>query len=364
MIRAFLLRARRSRRGHAAAGRIGMAREVFDDAEMLLEAVLERCARLLGPRAANMPRCCSSRHKYAEAAERARPAARGGARPIASYRTLARHRRASASASTSGRSRFIADCCSRRRRTPDAAICICGSRHALKTLGRRPRGDRGLSRRRRGAGRISAMPIGASPTSRPTASRTRRSRACAPRKPAPATSLVDRYHLCFALGKALEDRGEYAESWRYYERGNALKRAESRYRPEIIETNTAPADRGLHRANSSQRRAAGACADPDPIFIVGLPRSGSTLLEQILASHSAGRGHAGARRHPAHRRSNLQGREPDLERSALSGRRSRDMRRAEFRRLGGTLSRRHARLSHRQAASSSTRCRTISGTSG
>ena len=55
---------------------------------------------------------------------------------------------------------------------------------------------------------------------------------------APATGLVDRYHLCFALGKALEDRGEYAESWRYYERGNALKRAESRYRPEIIETNT------------------------------------------------------------------------------------------------------------------------------
>ena len=54
---------------------------------------------------------------------------------------------------------------------------------------------------------------------------------------APTTSLVDRYHLCFALGKAYEDRGEYAESWRCYERGNALKRSESRYRPEIIENN-------------------------------------------------------------------------------------------------------------------------------
>src|SRR6201999_536690 len=49
---------------------------------------------------------------------------------------------------------------------------------------------------------------------------------------------VDRYHLCFALGKAFEDRNEYAESWQFYERGNALKRAESRYCPEITETNT------------------------------------------------------------------------------------------------------------------------------
>ena len=49
---------------------------------------------------------------------------------------------------------------------------------------------------------------------------------------APATSLVDRYHLCFALGKALEDQKSYADSWVYYERGNALKHAEVRYRPE------------------------------------------------------------------------------------------------------------------------------------
>ena len=55
---------------------------------------------------------------------------------------------------------------------------------------------------------------------------------------APAAHPVDRYHLCFALGKAFEDRNEYAESWQFYERGNALKRAESRYHPEITETNT------------------------------------------------------------------------------------------------------------------------------
>ena len=51
-------------------------------------------------------------------------------------------------------------------------------------------------------------------------------------------SPVDRHHLCFALGKALEDRADYAESYRYYERGNALKKSESSYRPEPIERNT------------------------------------------------------------------------------------------------------------------------------
>src|SRR5262249_59633230 len=55
---------------------------------------------------------------------------------------------------------------------------------------------------------------------------------------AAATSTVDRYHLCFALGKALEDAQRYRESFEYYRRGNALKRADSQYRPEVIELNT------------------------------------------------------------------------------------------------------------------------------
>jgi tetratricopeptide (TPR) repeat protein len=102
---------------------------------------------------------------------------------------------------------------------------------------------------------------------------------------APAAHPVDRYHLCFALGKAFEDRNEYAESWQFYERGNRLKRAESRYHPDITETNT----RQQIEICTAQFFAARACVgvpDPDPIFIVGLPRSGSTLIEQILASHS------------------------------------------------------------------------------
>lgn len=95
----------------------------------------------------------------------------------------------------------------------------------------------------------------------------------------------DRYHLCFALGKAFEDRGEYADSFHYYERGNALKKSESSYRPEPVERNTRLQKEICSRELFAAHRSDG-CDSPDPIFIVGLPRSGSTLLEQILASHS------------------------------------------------------------------------------
>jgi len=100
-----------------------------------------------------------------------------------------------------------------------------------------------------------------------------------------ATPPVDRYHLCFALGKALEDRGEFSDSWGFYERGNALKHAENRYLPEITETNTRLQSAVCTREFFAARQGWGV-PDPDPIFIVGLPRSGSTLIEQILASHS------------------------------------------------------------------------------
>src|SRR5262245_36956561 len=102
---------------------------------------------------------------------------------------------------------------------------------------------------------------------------------------APTADPVDRYHLCFALGKALEDRSEFAESWQFYERGNALKRAESRYDPLTIETDTRQQVEVCTAPFFAARAGVGA-PNPDPIFIVGLPRSGSTLIEQILASHS------------------------------------------------------------------------------
>jgi predicted Zn-dependent protease len=96
---------------------------------------------------------------------------------------------------------------------------------------------------------------------------------------------VDRYHLCFAIGKAFEDEGEYDRSFRYYARGNALKSRECRYDADALE-------RTLRRQIELCTREFLACRQPcgsdcrDPIFIVGLPRAGSTLIEQILASHS------------------------------------------------------------------------------
>jgi hypothetical protein len=98
-------------------------------------------------------------------------------------------------------------------------------------------------------------------------------------------ALADRYHLCFALGKALEDRGEYADSFAYYARGNALKKDELKYRPETTERN-AQLQMQVFTTEFLAARSGVGCERPDPIFIVGLPRAGSTLLEQILASHS------------------------------------------------------------------------------
>lgn len=96
---------------------------------------------------------------------------------------------------------------------------------------------------------------------------------------------MDRVYLSFALGKAFEDRGDYEASWRGYERGNALRRAASRYRPEAAEA-AATRLKQAFTAEAFATRAGFGVADPAPIFILGLPRSGSTLVEQILASHS------------------------------------------------------------------------------
>jgi predicted Zn-dependent protease len=95
----------------------------------------------------------------------------------------------------------------------------------------------------------------------------------------------DRFHLHFALGKALEDDGQYQASFEHYAKGNRLRRSGIYYDPD---ENTAQVRRSkdLFTREFFQARAGHGCASPDPIFIVGLPRAGSTLLEQILASHS------------------------------------------------------------------------------
>ena len=105
------------------------------------------------------------------------------------------------------------------------------------------------------------------------------------REALPTTALEDRYHLCFALGKALEDRSNYAEAFDYYERGNRLKREELKYEPARL-SNEMRLQRELVTPELLSQFSGAGCKARDPIFIVGLPRAGSTLLEQILASHS------------------------------------------------------------------------------
>ncbi len=95
----------------------------------------------------------------------------------------------------------------------------------------------------------------------------------------------DRFHLDFALGKALEDAGEYAESFERYRRANALRRKGQPYHPEQTENFARRLKAVYTRDFLDARKGVGSPA-PDPIFIVGLPRSGSTLIEQILSSHS------------------------------------------------------------------------------
>ena len=102
-----------------------------------------------------------------------------------------------------------------------------------------------------------------------------------------ATDLSDpeRYRLCFGLGTALEHRKEYEASFHYYQRGNALKRAEIIYKPELVERARRLQEQVCTAGFFAARRGWG-CPRPDPIFILGMPRSGSTLVEQILSSHS------------------------------------------------------------------------------
>jgi len=94
-----------------------------------------------------------------------------------------------------------------------------------------------------------------------------------------------RVHFLFTLGKAWEDEGEYARAFGYYSGACEMQRVRISYDPvdtEVVNERI----RGVFTGDFIRERANFGCEDPAPIFIVGLPRSGSTLIEQILASHS------------------------------------------------------------------------------
>ena len=95
----------------------------------------------------------------------------------------------------------------------------------------------------------------------------------------------DRVNLCFSLGKAFEDKEAFEKAFEQYERGNDLKSVQSRYRGDEmskeLRTQAEHCGADLFEAQAGKGHDAS-----DPIFILGLPRAGSTLLEQIIASHS------------------------------------------------------------------------------
>jgi len=92
-------------------------------------------------------------------------------------------------------------------------------------------------------------------------------------------------HLAFALGKAFEDREDFDQSFEFYEQGNSIRGRRHRHN---VKTNILDSARQIKSLDTDFFAARGGfgCDAPDPIFVVGLPRSGSTLVEQILASHS------------------------------------------------------------------------------
>jgi tetratricopeptide (TPR) repeat protein len=302
MVRAYLLRHGNHVEAMRLLARIGIAREVLDDAEILLCAVLELAPDYHAARF-EYARVLLDRHKHRTALEQLEMllAREPGNRH---YKTLY----ATACVGVGEQEKALAIYRSLLAETPQAADVHLSVAHSLKTLGRR---DAAIDSYRAAAAvrpnyGDAYWSLANLKTYRFPDDELARMRA---EEAAPSTPLVDRYHLCFALGKALEDRGEYEESWRFYERGNALKKSESRYRPELIERNTR-LQRQICTRGFIAARAGWGSQDPDPIFIVGLPRAGSTLLEQILASHSKVEGTAELADIPrmVHE---LQGRDPD-----------------------------------------------------
>ncbi len=278
LIREYLLRVGNDVEGMRLLAKIGMDLDVLDDAEFLLESVLAITPNYSAARY-DYARVLLKRHKHVLAmAELDRLLANDPKNPA--YRTTY----ATACIGISEHEKALAIYRSLLDETPRSADIHLSVAHALKTLGRTQEAIETYQKSAALQPKFgdAYWSLANLKTYRFTDAEfevMRREEA------SDTTQLADRYHLCFALGKALEDRGDYSESFAYYQRGNALKKSESRFKIESVERNTRLQIKVCTKEFFAQRKQVG-CVAPDPIFIVGLPRSGSTLLEQILASHS------------------------------------------------------------------------------
>lgn len=278
LIRSFLLQHGDHPEAMRVLAKIGMAHEIFDDAEVLLAAVVEMVPDHAAARY-DYARTLIFRHKHALARAQLQKLLAVDPDNL-DYRTLT----ATAHVGLGEHNKAIELYRGLLIDQPQSPDLHLWQGHALKTVGRLSEAiasyqDAADVRPDFGDAYWSLANLKTYRFSEEMIERMRGEEA------RPGTSLDDRQHLCFALGKALEDAGQYDESWHYYAKGNALKREESRYRPEILETNTRKQKEVCTAAFFEKRKGWGNPA-PDPIFILGLPRAGSTLLEQILASHS------------------------------------------------------------------------------
>jgi tetratricopeptide (TPR) repeat protein len=278
IIRAFLIKYGNHPDGMRLLARIGIEREVYEDAEILLEGVLALAPDYNAARF-NYAQTLMLRHKYTQAREEIE-------RLIKLEGESTEYRRVDASIAVGlgEHEKAIAIYHDLLKATPGSPDVHLWLGHALKTVGRLPESIASYR-----AAAVSRPDFGDAywslanlKTYRFEDEEIERMRV---EERSPSTPLIDRYHLCFALGKALEDRGEFAESWAYYEKGNALKRPECQYRADINEVNTRKQITVCTRDFFAARSGWGDDRR-DPIFVVGLPRAGSTLIEQILASHS------------------------------------------------------------------------------
>jgi tetratricopeptide (TPR) repeat protein len=281
IVRAYLLKHGNHVEAMRLLARIGLQQDVLDDAELLLEAVLHLAPEYNAARY-DYAVALLRRHKHVQAIaelDKLLKTDPGNRAYLTTYATtyvgIGEHERALA---------IYRDLIASAPLAVNTSELHLSVAHSLKALGRQQEAiesyrDAAVVRPNFGDAYWSLANL---KTYRFTEAEILGMRA---EEAASATLLMDRYHLCFALGKGLEDRGEFAESYRYYERGNALKKSETRYRPEPIERNTRLQIEVCTAELFAARRGVG-CDSAAPIFIVGLPRSGSTLLEQILASHS------------------------------------------------------------------------------
>lgn len=276
--RQFLIREPKNVEAMRLLADIGVRLHVYDDAEFLLESVLEfqpdyHLARM------EYASVLRKRQKYDKALGQANILKKLDPTNIA-YQSLY----ANIKSAIGDHSEAIKVFQSMLTRAPDSHELHASCGHALKTVGRVDEAVDSYRRAYRakadyGDAYWSLANLKIYEFSNQELRQARYSEA------ANTTSAIDRIHLCFALGKAYEDRKEFDSAFEYYDRGNRLRREQSKYtiggNDEEMQLQIDVCNQGLFDKTAGQ-----GCSAKDPIFIVGLPRSGSTLLEQILASHS------------------------------------------------------------------------------